>query len=153
MSKTDYFLSIALEVSKRGTCLRRNYGAVIVKDDRIASTGYVGAPRGRRNCSDSGLCIREKQNVPSGQRYELCRSVHAEMNAIINASKEEMLGAVIYLNGFDTRTGLVVTGVVPCEMCKRVIINSGIKSVVTPDGLYRVDTWILDENRDLYAVG
>ncbi|MEG1931823.1 MAG: cytidine deaminase, partial [Pygmaiobacter sp.] len=99
--KINYYLDIADAVSRRGTCLRRNYGAIIVKNDQIISTGYVGAPRSRKNCSDLGYCIREKMNIPRGERYELCRSVHAEANAIIAASRAEMIGATLYLAGRD----------------------------------------------------
>ena len=95
--KNNYYLDIAEAVSQRGTCLRKHYGAVIVKNDEIISTGYVGAPRGRKNCSDLNYCIRQKLSIPRGERYELCRSVHAEANAIISASRESMLGSTIYL--------------------------------------------------------
>ena len=103
--KVNYYLDLAESVSQRGTCLRRNYGAVIVKNDEVISTGYVGAPRGRKNCSDVGKCIREELNIPRGERYELCRSVHAEANAIISASRDKMLGSSIYLAGTDAKTG------------------------------------------------
>ena len=97
--KINYYLDIADSVSERCTCLRRRYGAVIVNNDQIISTGYVGAPRGRKNCTDLGYCVRNQLNIPRGERYELCRSVHAEMNAIINAPRERMLGATLYLCG------------------------------------------------------
>ena len=97
--KHNYYLDLAETVSQRGTCLRRHFGAVIVKNDEVISTGYVGAPRGRKNCSDIGICIREKLNIPRGERYELCRSVHAEANAIISASRDQMIGASLYLVG------------------------------------------------------
>ena len=96
-SKINYYLDIAETVTRRGTCLRKNFGAVIVKDDVIVSTGYAGAPRGRQNCTDMGVCIREKLNIARGERYELCRSVHAEANAIISAARENMIGATLYL--------------------------------------------------------
>lgn len=99
--KINYYLDIAEAVTGRGTCLRRNFGAVIVKNDTIISTGYVGAPRGRANCNELHYCTREKLQVPRGERYELCRSVHAEQNAIINASRSEMLGATLYLVGLE----------------------------------------------------
>ena len=99
--KINYYLDLAETVAQRGTCLRRNYGAVIVKNDEVVSTGYVGAPRGRQNCSDIGKCIRNELNIPRGERYELCRSVHAEANAIISASRSQMLGADMYLAGKD----------------------------------------------------
>ena len=103
--KINYYLDIAEVVSERGTCLRRNFGAIIVKNDQIISTGYVGAPRGRKNCSDLGFCTREKNNIPRGERYELCRSVHAEANAIIHAARSDMLGAALYLVGREVSTG------------------------------------------------
>jgi len=136
ISKDNYYLNIAQECTKRGTCLRRNYGAVIVKNDAIISTGYTGAPRGRANCSDSGSCLRKDMNVPSGQRYELCMSVHAEMNACIHASRSDMMGSVLYLVGIHQESGKLVADAMPCELCKRVIINSGIVKVIsrrTPD--------------------
>ncbi len=128
--KENYYLDIAETVLERGTCLRRNYGAIIVNHDEIVSTGYVGAPRGRRNCIDTGVCVRESLKVPRGERYELCRSVHAEANAIISASRNEMIGATLYLVGKDARTGEYVENASPCSMCKRLIINAGIVRVV-----------------------
>lgn len=128
--KINYYLDIAETVLERSTCLRRKFGAIIVKNDSIVSTGYVGAPRGRANCVDLGCCTREKLNVPKGQRYELCRSVHAEANAIIAASREEMLGATLYLAGHDAKTGELDGNVEPCSMCKRLIINAGISTVI-----------------------
>ena len=97
ISKENYYLDIAETVLERATCLRRVYGAIIVKNDEIISTGYNGAPRGRRNCVDMGFCTREAMQVPRGQRYELCRSVHAEANAIISASRRDMVGSTLYL--------------------------------------------------------
>lgn len=129
ISKTEYYLSLAEVASKRGTCLRRKFGAVIVKDDRIVSTGYAGAPRGRINCCDRGVCARVENNVPAGERYELCRSVHAEANAIINASIEEMSGSTLYLVGIEN-DGSFTKNAEPCAMCKRMIINAGIKKVI-----------------------
>lgn len=131
ISKADYYLNIAAEVAKRGTCLRRNYGAVIVKNDEIISTGYTGAPRGSSNCCDTGSCRRQELNIPSGQRYELCRSVHAEMNAIISASRAEMQGATLYLAGWDVETGEQLDNPEPCLLCKKCIINAGILEVIT----------------------
>lgn len=156
VDKTNYYLDIAQTVAERGTCLRRNFGAIIVKNDEIISTGYNGAPRGRENCSDLGKCRREALGVPKGQRYELCRSVHAEANCIISAPRFDMLGADLYLAGLDTKTGALDGAVEPCSMCKRLIINSGIERVVvrTAPGefkVFRVSEWIendesLDEN-------
>ena len=131
--KINYYLDIAETVSKRSTCLRRIYGAVIVKNDEIISTGYVGAPRGRKNCSDLNYCLREKMAIPRGERYELCRSVHAEANAIISASREKMLGATLYLVGFEMPGYEYVTNSSSCAMCKRMIINAGIECVVIRD--------------------
>ncbi len=133
VDKNNYYLDIAESVSERGTCLRRNFGAIIVNNDEIISTGYVGAPRGRKNCCDLNFCMREKLNVPRGERYELCRSVHAEQNAIISASRNEMIGATIYLVGKDYKTGEYVPNARPCALCKRMIINAGIKKVVVRD--------------------
>lgn len=129
--KEHYYLDLALDVAKRSTCLRRKYGAVIVKDDRIISTGYNGAPRGRENCCDRGVCLREELKVPSGQRYELCRSVHAEANAIIHANYTDMIGGTLYLAGCDALTGVPLPISEPCSMCKRMIINAQIERVVS----------------------
>lgn len=148
--KTNYYLDIADTVSARSTCLRRHYGAVIVNHDQIISTGYVGAPRGRLNCSDLGYCVRNKLQIPRGERYELCRSVHAEMNAIISASREEMMGATLYLSGREVDTGEYVNNSSCCSMCKRMIINSGIERVIIRDDKdhYRtvdVIEWIMND--------
>ena len=131
--RENYYLDIAQAVLGRGTCLRRNFGAIIVKNDQILSTGYAGAPRGRQNCSDLGVCLREKLGVPRGERYELCRSVHAEANAIIHASRSEMTGATLYLVGVDAQTEELVPDASPCSMCKRMIINAGISRVIIPN--------------------
>lgn len=150
-SKQNYYLDIADAVLERSTCLRRKYGAIIVRSDEIISTGYNGAPRGRRNCSDLGGCTRESLHIPSGERYELCRSVHAEANAIISASRRDMIGATLYLVGRDARTNELLTEASSCSMCKRQLINAGIERVVvrvTPTE-YRtvmVSDWI--ENDD-----
>ena len=133
VSKINYYLDIAETVSERGTCLRRNFGAIIVNNDHIISTGYVGAPRGRKNCSDIGFCIRQKMNIPRGERYELCRSVHAEANAIISAEREKMIGSTLYLSGREVSTGEYVKNSNSCSMCKRMIINAGISKVVVRD--------------------
>lgn len=149
--KTNYYLDIATVVLERGTCLRRSYGAIIVKNDEIISTGYTGAPRGRKNCIDLGFCRRIAMNIPRGQRYELCRSVHAEENAIISASRRDMLGATLYLVGKDMETGAFVEGASSCSMCKRAIINAGIEKVVIRETIDKytvvdVNSWI--ENDD-----
>ena len=145
--KINYYLDLADVVSKRGTCLRRRYGAVIVNNDEVISTGYVGAPRGRKNCSDIGFCIRQKLNIPRGERYELCRSVHAEANAIISAEREKMIGSTLYLSGREVSTGEYVENSNSCSMCKRMIINAGISKVIVRDteNTYRivdVQDWI-----------
>lgn len=129
-TKDQYYCNIATEVATRSTCLRRKYGAVIVKDDRIVSTGYNGAPRGRKNCNELGECKREILNIPSGERYELCRAVHAEQNAIIQANYSDTQGATLYLAGIDTYDSRLTTDTDCCEMCKRIIINAGITEVV-----------------------
>ena len=129
-SKENYYLGIADAVQERSTCMRRKYGAIIVRNDEIISTGYNGAPRGRKNCNDLGYCAREALQIPSGERYELCRSVHAEQNAIIAASRNDMIGATLYLVGRDVNTGELVPNASACSMCKRMIINAGIDRVV-----------------------
>lgn len=149
--KINYYLDIAASVLERSTCLRRKYGAIIVRNDEIISTGYNGAPRGRCNCSDLGRCTREELRIPSGERYELCRSVHAEANAIISASRRDMLGGTLYLVGRDAQTGEYLTTTTPCSMCRRLIINSGIETVVcrTGDDSYEVvgvDEWIRNDD-------
>lgn len=148
--KVNYYLDLAETVSQRCTCLRRHYGAVIVKDDEVISTGYVGAPRGRENCSDLGYCLRQKMGVKRGERYELCRSVHAEANAIISASRRDMIGSVLYLVGREVDTGNYIENAVCCSMCKRMVINAGIEKVVVRDDRehYRVidvSSWIEDD--------
>lgn len=145
--KINYYLDISQTVAERGTCLRRNFGAIIVRNDEIIATGYNGAPRGRVNCSDLGTCMRERLNVPKGQRYELCRSVHAEANCIISAQRSDMLGATLYLACLDAKTGELYGDVEPCSMCKRMIINAGIAQVVirtAPDEIKTilVNSWI-----------
>lgn len=129
IDKVNYYLDIAKAVSERSTCLKRHYGAVIVKNDEIIATGYNGAPRGRENCTDLGTCLRMKLGIPSGQRYEICRSVHAEMNAIISASRKDMVGSTLYLVGVES-DGSYTKNAEPCSMCKRNIINAGIKQIV-----------------------
>ncbi len=148
--KINYYLDIAETVCERGTCLRRNFGAIIVHNDEIVSTGYNGAPRGLANCCDLGECTREKLNVPRGQRYELCRSVHAEANCIISAARQDMIGATLYLACHDAVTGQLYGDVEPCSMCKRLIINAGIATVIikTGENEYKsiiVDSWIAND--------
>ena len=128
--KVNYYLDIADSVRSRSTCMRRQYGAIIVASDEIVATGYNGAPRGRKNCDELGICVRQERNIPSGERYELCRSVHAEANAIISASRKETIGSTLYLAGRDAATGEYLRGATPCSICRRLIINAGIKNVV-----------------------
>lgn len=147
--KTNYYLDIADAVSLRGTCLRRNFGAIVVKNDEIVSTGYVGAPRGRENCCDMGFCTREKMQIPPGQRYELCRSVHAEANALLAASREVLYDATLYLTCRDAKTNEIVSGTSSCAMCKRLIINAGIRYVIVRDtteefrSIHVYNDWVL----------
>ena len=151
MSKDKYYLNIADAVLDRSTCLRRKYGAIIVKNDEILSTGYNGAPRGRVNCSELGYCNREQLNIPSGQRYELCRSVHAEANAIISASRRDMVGGTLYLVGRDARTGELLGDATSCSMCRRLVINAGLKEVVirrtaTAFDVVDVADWVAEDD-------
>ena len=147
LSWEEYYLNIAKQVCKKATCLRKKFGAVIVKNDQIISTGYCGAPRKTKDCYEHGFCLRQQQKIPSGQRYELCRSVHAEMNAIINAARAgvSLLGGDIFIYGEDTATGQPVE-TYPCFICKKMIINAGLKRVVcyTPEGIkiYSVKDWV-----------
>ena len=133
INKINYYLDIAESVLERSTCMRRCFGAVIVKNDEIISTGYNGAPRGRKNCIDLGYCMREKLNVPRGERYELCRSVHGEENAIISAARKDTIDSTLYLVGKDYNTHEYVKNARPCAMCKKTIINSGIKEIIIRD--------------------
>ena len=151
VSKHNYYLDIAQTVAERSTCLRKMFGAIIVKDDVIVSTGYNGSPRGRKNCDELNFCYREKLGIPRGERYELCRSIHSEANAIINASREQMLGATLYMVCTDPKDGSLVAGTNSCMMCKRMILNAGIEKVVirdTPTDYRTIDVkdWI--ENDD-----
>ena len=151
ISKPNYYLDIAQTVAKRSTCLRKKYGAIIVKNDAIVSTGYNGAPRGRQNCCNLGVCMRDELGIPRGERYELCRSLHAELNAIINASREQMMGSTLYLVGEDSKTGELIPDICSCMMCKRAIINAGIEKVVfrnTPETFteVKVREWIFNDD-------
>lgn len=149
--KINYYLDIAQSVSERSTCLRRHFGCVIVKNDEIISTGYNGAPRGRKNCDELGCCYREKMDIPRGERYELCRSVHAEQNAIISAARKDIIGGTLYMVGVNASTNEIEPNSTSCMMCKRVVINAGIKNVIVrePDNKYTeylVDDWIKDDD-------
>lgn len=149
--KRNYYLDIAETVLERGTCLRRNYGAIIVKNDEIISTGYSGAPRGRKNCCDLGYCIRKKLNIPRGSHYEVCRSVHAEANCIISASRSDMIGSDIYLVGKEMENGKYIENANSCSMCKRLIINAGIEKVIIRDDsekyrIIEVNDWMTNDD-------
>ncbi len=143
--KENYYLDIAETVLERSTCLRRKYGAIIVLNDEIIATGYNGAPRGRKNCDDLNYCTRESLKIPSGERYELCRSVHAEANAIISAARRDTLGSTLYLVGREAATGDYIEGTTPCTMCRRLIINSGITKVICRSNK---DTFLVTNVRD-----
>lgn len=151
LSKDEYYLSIARSVSLRSTCLRRHYGAVIVNQDRIISTGYNGAPRNCVNCVEFNGCVRMKNNVSHNSDYTECISVHAEQNAIIHATYSDMQGATLYLAGIDMETGKSIVDIDSCPFCKRMIINAGIDNVVMMEGdhsIKRVKTydWIAEIN-------
>ena len=126
----EYFVRIAFDVAERSTCLRRKVGAILVKDRRILATGYNGAPSGLRHCDELG-CIREQKNIPSGERHELCRGLHAEMNAFLQAA----------VHGVSTQGADLYTTTYPCSLCAKMIINAGVKRVVEagdyPDDLAR----------------
>lgn len=146
LKKVNYYLDIAQTVGKNGTCLRAKYGAVIVRNDEIISTGYNGAPRGRCSCLDLGYCKREKLKIPRGERYEACRSVHAEMNAIISAARRDMIGSTLFLVGVGP-DGKYIENASCCSMCKRLIINAGIDRVFirtseTEYQIYIVNDWV-----------
>ena len=145
INKENYYLDIAETVIGRATCLRRCYGAIIVKNDEIIATGYNGAPRGRCNCTDLGRCTRAELNIPQGQRYELCRSVHAEANAIISAARRDMVGGTLYLAGKDAATGQLLPDTSSCSMCRRLIINAGLSKVICRTGK---DTYTVTDIRD-----
>lgn len=133
IGKDEYYLNIARAVSARSTCMRRQYGAVIVKNDEIVATGYNGSPRGEDNCCDVGMCYRQRMGIPHGEQYEKCVAVHAEQNAIISASRSEMIGATLYLYGYDC-TSQTVLSAEPCLLCRRMILNAGIERVVNLSG-------------------
>ena len=151
IDKENYYLDIAETVLERATCLRRCYGAIIVKNDEIVATGYNGAPRGRKNCGDLGYCTREALKIPSGQRYELCRSVHAEANAIISAARSDIIGGTLYLAGRDAKTGELLPDATSCSMCRRLIINAGIDRVVIRRtereySVVHVEDWVREDD-------
>jgi len=147
-SKDQYYLNIAKQVAERSTCFRAKGGSIIVKDDQIVSTGYIGAPRGTKDCFERGNCLRDELKIPHGQRYELCRSVHAEANALINAARAgvSLLGGSMYLHTRD-REGATIDAF-PCFFCKRMIINAGLKKVVCSSKedkesrIFNVEDWV-----------
>lgn len=148
-SKEEYYLSIAREIGKRSTCFRNKGGAIIVKDDVILATGYIGAPRKTKDCLERGECLRDKLNIPHGKNYEICRSIHCECNAIINAARSgaSILGGDLYIWCTD-REGRPVDSF-PCFICKKMIINAGLKRVIcaTKEGKYKifnVKDWVKD---------
>ena len=150
VSKDEYYLGIAKEVAKRSTCFRRSIGAIIIRDDQIISTGYVGAPRKTKSSFEHGSCLRDKLNIPHGHRYELCRSVHAEQNAIINAARAgvSLLGGDIYIYGKTVKEDRAIDAI-PCFICKKMIINAGLKRVISSgkDGktlAFNTEDWIKD---------
>jgi dCMP deaminase len=151
ISWDEYFMEMAKLAAKRSTCLRRQVGAVIVQDKHVIATGYNGAPRGRKNCTDLNYCMSDKLNIPRGERYEMCRSVHAEANAIIAAPRDRMLGATLYMGCVSPEDGSLVSGTTSCMMCKRLVINAGISTVIVRDTkdefrIISVEDWI--ENDD-----
>jgi dCMP deaminase len=150
ISKDQYYLGIAKEVAKRSTCFRRAIGAIIIRDDQIISTGYVGAPRKTKSSFEHGSCLRDKLNIPHGHRYELCRSVHAEQNAIINAARAgvSLLGGDMYIFGSAPGESKPINAI-PCFICKKMIINCGLNRVVCSGTehkimIFRVLDWIKD---------
>ncbi len=150
ISKDEYYLGIAEEVGRRSTCWRRSIGAIIIRDDQIISTGYVGAPRKTKDSLEHGFCLRDKLKIPHGQRYELCRSVHAEQNAIINAARAgvSLLGGDMYIYGNVFGKDKTIDAF-PCYICKKMIINAGLNRVIcsTADGkmkIFRISDWIKD---------
>ena len=141
----EYFLNIAQEVGKRSTCLRRRYGAIIVKDKIIVSTGYNGAPRGEANCIDTGICERERLHIPKGERYELCVAVHGEQNAIINGDPLKTQNATIYIVGVNVADESYASGE-PCLLCRRMIKNAQIAEVVSRDKNGEIVKKMVDNN-------
>ena len=149
-TKIEYYLNIAKEVSTRSTCLRRKYGSILVKDDVIIATGYNGSPRGTMNCNDLGYCRREQLGVKRGEQLQLCRAVHSEQNCIINASREQMIGSTLYLYGTEVLTNEIIKDLDSCQLCKKLIINSGIEKVIfaRPNKQYEIQLvkdWVLND--------
>ena len=132
IDKFNYYLNIAEVVASRSSCIRRHYGAVLVKDDRIVSTGYNGSPRGYLNCCDIGECNRNINNCAKGEGYSLCSAVHAEQNALLNVSRNDTIGSTIYIVGIEHNTNEYADPH-PCHICKRFIQNAGVHKVVMRD--------------------
>jgi dCMP deaminase len=159
ISKEKYYMNITKEVAARSTCFRVWHGAIIVKDDQIISTGYNGAPRGTKDCFERNNCLRQELGIPHGQRYELCRSVHGEQNAIINAARAgvSLLGARMYLYSakLDEDGKKSAIDASPCFICKKMLINAGIKDLIVcqkDDTLktYKIEEWAKDwQEKDL----
>lgn len=150
VSKDQYYLGIAEEVARRSTCFRRSIGAIIIKNDQIISTGYVGAPRKTKDSLEHGFCLRDKLNIPHGQRYELCRSVHAEQNAIINAARAgvSLLGGDMYIYGSVPGNSQPINAF-PCFICKKMLINAGLDRVICSTSerkmkIFRIKDWVRD---------
>jgi len=159
-SKDWYYIGIAKEVSKRATCLRRKIGAILVVDDEIRATGYCGSPRGAKNCVDLGFCIRQRDGIPSGERYEYCKSVHAEQNVLISAARRDIIGGTMYISGEDLVGDLKSKNpnvwIEPCSLCKKMIINAGVVRVVAGDPNsdlleFKVTDWLKEENYMTYG--
>ncbi len=134
LSKDEYYLKIAKQVGLRSTCFRNRGGAIIIRDDQIIATGYIGAPRKTKDCFERNECLRDKLGIPHGKQYEMCRSVHAEMNAIINAARAgvSLFGADIYIS-FDNPKDNTLRDSFPCFICKKIIINRGIERIFFTD--------------------
>ena len=153
-TKGEYYLEIARAVSQRGTCRRRKYGAVLVSDDEIKGTGYVGSPRGAMNCIDKGFCPRQEAGIPAGERYDECNGVHAEQNVIISVSRKDALNGTLYIFGEDLEKDDPHFNFGPCQLCKRMIINTGIGLVITGNlagdkKSYRVSHWLCDDSLEI----
>ncbi len=154
-NRHQYFLDLALRCAHQGTCLRRNFGAIIVDEyNTIVSTGYTGAPRKQMDCTELQRCWRKEHNIPSGSNYERCRSVHAEMNALIQAGKLAR-GCTLYLAGYDVETE-ALTQIWPCFLCSKMIVNAGITNVImrtAPTEYREMDPMVLYQMRSREALG
>jgi dCMP deaminase len=147
-SKDEYYWNIAREVAGRATCLIAKFGAVIVNNDVIISTGYVGAPRGTKSCIERGYCIRRRDGIPSGTNYERCASVHAEMNAMLHASRTDMIGGTMYLFGAKRIDGEdIMVDSLPCLICKKMILNSGVSKFVSNKSSGNLEVFDVEEWR------